>query len=68
MVFHIVPTTFEVALVTSLVGYQFGWQHVGVVLGTITAYCGYTVGVTTWRTQFRRDMNRLENQASGPRG
>ena len=65
MVFHAAPTTIEVGLVTSLVGYQFGASHAGVVLATIAAYCGFTVGITQWRTQFRRDMNRLENEASG---
>ena len=65
LVFHIVPTALEVTLVTALVGYQFGSSHVAVVLGTIGAYTAFTVGITNWRTQFRRDMNRLENQASG---
>jgi ATP-binding cassette subfamily B (MDR/TAP) protein 7 len=65
MIFHLVPTTLEVGLVTGLVGYQFGLPHASVVLATIAAYTGYTVGITNWRTKFRRDMNRLENQASG---
>ena len=65
MVFHVVPTTLEVGLVTGLVGYQFGMPHASVVVGTIAAYTAFTVGITSWRTQFRRDMNRLENQASG---
>lgn len=65
MVFHAVPTTIEVALVTTLVGYQFGMAHASVILATIAAYTGFTAGITQWRTQFRRDMNRLENQASG---
>lgn len=65
MVFTILPTTVEVGLVTSLVGYQFGSAHAAAVLMTIAAYTGYTIGITQWRTQFRRDMNRLENQASG---
>lgn len=65
MVFHVAPTTFEVGLVTGLVYYQFGLSHAGVVLGTIGAYTGFTMGITQWRTKFRRDMNRLENQASG---
>ena len=64
MVFNVVPTALEVGLVTSLVGYQFGAAHAGVVLGTLVAYTGFTVGITSWRTQFRRDMNRLENRAS----
>jgi ABC-type multidrug transport system fused ATPase/permease subunit len=65
MVFNVIPTTVEVGLVTALVYYQFGTAHASVVLATIAAYTGYTVGITQWRTQFRRDMNRLENQASG---
>ena len=65
MVFHIVPTVVEVGLVSGLVAYQFGGSHAAVVLATIGGYTGFTVGITQWRTQFRRDMNRLENQASG---
>ena len=65
MVFHVVPTTLEVTLVASLLGYQMGAGHAAVVLGTIGAYTGFTVGITQWRTQFRRDMNRLDNEASG---
>jgi ABC-type transport system involved in Fe-S cluster assembly fused permease/ATPase subunit len=45
-------------------GYQFGSAHSGVVLATIGSYVGFTVAVSTWRTKFRREMNRLENQAS----
>lgn len=64
MVFNILPTTVEVGLVTGLVYYQFGVAHASVVLSTIVAYTAYTVAITQWRTQFRRDMNRLDNQAS----
>jgi ABC-type transport system involved in Fe-S cluster assembly fused permease/ATPase subunit len=64
MVFHIVPTVLEFSLVTGLMTYQFGSQHAVVVVGTIVSYLGFTVSVSIWRTKFRRDMNRLENQAS----
>jgi len=64
MVFNIVPTTLEVAVVTALMAHHFGPTHAAVVLSTIGAYTAYTVGITQWRTQFRRDMNRLENEAS----
>jgi ATP-binding cassette subfamily B (MDR/TAP) protein 7 len=64
MVFHAAPTTVEVGLVTGLVYYQFGLSHASVVLGTIATYTAFTAGITQWRTKFRRDMNRLENQAS----
>jgi len=65
MVFHVAPTTVEVSLVTGLIYYQFGSPHACVVLATIATYVGFTTGITQWRTKFRRDMNRLENQASG---
>jgi ABC-type transport system involved in Fe-S cluster assembly fused permease/ATPase subunit len=65
MVFHVVPTVLEVTLVSGLMGYQFGSAHSGVVLATIGSYVGFTVAISTWRTKFRREMNRLENQASG---
>ena len=65
LVFHAVPTTVEVTVVTGLLGYQMGPAHAAVVLSTIAAYTAYTVGITQWRTQFRRDMNRLDNEASG---
>jgi ABC-type transport system involved in Fe-S cluster assembly, permease and ATPase components len=65
MVFNVVPTVVEVGVVTGLMAYEFGAMHSGVVMGTIGAYTVFTVGITQWRTQFRRDMNRLENEASG---
>jgi ABC-type transport system involved in Fe-S cluster assembly fused permease/ATPase subunit len=65
MVFNVVPTTLEVSVVTGLLAYNFGMAHASVVLATIGAYTGFTIGITQWRTQFRRDMNRLDNEASG---
>lgn len=65
MVFNVVPTTLEVGVVSALMAHNFGAQHAGVILGTIGAYTTYTIAVTSWRTQFRRDMNHLENKASG---
>lgn len=65
MVFHVLPTIFEVSLVTGLLAYQFGAAHSIVILGTISSYLAFTIAMTQWRTKFRRDMVRLENQASG---
>jgi ATP-binding cassette subfamily B (MDR/TAP) protein 7 len=65
MVFHGFPTLLEVSLVTGLMAFNFGPAHSGVVISTVVAYTAFTVGVTQWRTKFRREMNRLENQASG---
>jgi ATP-binding cassette subfamily B (MDR/TAP) protein 7 len=64
MVFHIGPTLLEVGLVSGLLLYQFGTAHGVVVLATVATYSAFTLAITQWRTSFRRDMNRLENQAS----
>ncbi len=65
MVFNTIPTIIEVGVVTGCMFHQFGVGHATTVLATIGAYVGYTVGITQWRTQFRKDMNRLNIEASG---
>ncbi|KAL3789946.1 hypothetical protein ACHAW5_006564 [Stephanodiscus triporus] len=65
VVFNTVPTFIEVGIVTGCMYHQFGVGHAATVLATVAVYVGYTVGITTWRTQFRRDMNRLNQVASG---
>ncbi|GMI11067.1 hypothetical protein TrVE_jg3323 [Triparma verrucosa] len=65
MVFNVAPTILEVGVVTCIVNYTFGPEHALCVLSTIAAYVGYTIGITQWRTKFRRDMNKLENLGSG---
>jgi ATP-binding cassette, subfamily B (MDR/TAP), member 7 len=64
-VFHIVPTLLEVLLVAGIMSYQFGGAHAGVVLVTVISYTAFTFAVTSWRTKFRREMNRLGAEASG---
>lgn len=65
MVFHIVPMTFEVALVSGILSYNFGWQFAAVTLVTMVAYAAFTLRTTAWRTQFRRNANRADNVSSG---
>jgi len=64
MAFNVLPTLAEIGLVCGVLGYTFGAPFAGVAVGTLLAYIGFTVGVTTWRTKFRKDMNMYENQAS----
>jgi ATP-binding cassette subfamily B protein len=35
------------------------------VFGTIVAYAAFTIVTTNWRTRFRREMNRRDNEFSG---
>jgi len=62
MVFNVVPTALEIGLVAYILGTRLGPEFAALTVGTIGAYGAFTLAVTQWRTQFRREMNRLENQ------
>jgi ABC-type transport system involved in Fe-S cluster assembly fused permease/ATPase subunit len=64
LVFNVVPTALEIALVAGILAAKCGVAYAGVTLGTIASYVAFTVGITQWRTQFRKDMNKAENDAS----
>lgn len=63
MVFNIVPTIFELTLVSSILGIKCGAAYAGISLGCVGIYGLYTLSVTQWRTKFRVYMNRAENEA-----
>ncbi|XP_061396194.1 iron-sulfur clusters transporter ABCB7, mitochondrial isoform X1 [Musca vetustissima] len=63
MVFNIVPTIFELALVSSILGLKCGLAFAGVSMGCVGVYAAYTLSVTQWRTKFRVYMNQAENEA-----
>ncbi|XP_064539819.1 iron-sulfur clusters transporter ABCB7, mitochondrial isoform X2 [Drosophila montana] len=63
MVFNIVPTIFELTLVSSLLGFKYGLAFAGVSMGCVGVYALYTLSVTQWRTRFRVYMNQAENEA-----
>uniref|UniRef100_H2XQT6 Iron-sulfur clusters transporter ABCB7, mitochondrial n=1 Tax=Ciona intestinalis TaxID=7719 RepID=H2XQT6_CIOIN len=62
LVFNIVPTIFEVSLVSSILWYKCGGQFAFVTLATIASYATWTLGVTAWRTKYRIQMNKSDNQ------
>lgn len=59
--YSIFPTLLEVLLVLGLLGLRFEWWYVWTTLLALSAYVFFTVRVTQWRTQFRRQMNELES-------
>nr|CAG4638312.1 EOG090X02PU [Cyclestheria hislopi] len=63
LVFNIVPTVFEVSLVSTILGTRCGAEFAAVTLGCIGIYTAYTLSVTQWRTKFRIGMNKAENEA-----
>lgn len=63
MVFNVVPTAFELALVSSILGVKCGVAFAGISMGCVAVYAAYTLAVTQWRTKYRVHMNRAENEA-----
>jgi len=63
LVFNILPTIFELGLVTGILALSCGPQFSAVALGAVASYAAFTLSVTSWRTQFRINMNRAENLA-----
>lgn len=63
MVFNVVPTVFEMALVSSILGLKCGAAFAGISLSCVGIYAAFTLGITSWRTKFRVNMNKAENEA-----
>lgn len=63
MVFNIVPTVFELALVSAILGIKCGPEYSAVALGCVGVYTAFTLAITQWRTKFRIHMNQAENEA-----
>lgn len=64
MLFTLVPTGLEIALVSGLLWSQFGFKFAALTMGTVGLYGIYTFLMTKWRTKFRIEMNKLDNQAA----
>ncbi|XP_063621548.1 iron-sulfur clusters transporter ABCB7, mitochondrial isoform X1 [Cydia splendana] len=63
MVFNIVPTIFELTLVSSILGLKGGLAFTGLAFGCVGVYAAFTLAITQWRTKFRVHMNKAENEA-----
>lgn len=65
MLFNVVPTVFEVSLVSGILAHKFGSAHASIVLGTIASYVAFTITVSNWRVGIRKKMNQEESNANG---
>jgi len=63
MLFNIVPTMIEIALVCSLMWSMFNEWFALVTLATIAGYILWTLVITEWRIKFRRTMNDSDSEA-----
>ncbi|MBM3546464.1 MAG: ABC transporter ATP-binding protein/permease [Alphaproteobacteria bacterium] len=63
LVFMILPTFVEMALVCGILWGLYDVTYAGVTFVTIVAYIAYTLLITEWRTKYRRQMNETEEEA-----
>jgi len=64
MTFNIIPTLFEIFLVTGIVFYKYNFLFAFIMFSTIVIYIVLTLTVTEWRTKFRKAMNKEDADAS----
>ena len=61
--YSIVPTLIEVVLVLSILGVKFDKWYAIITLTALALYIYFTVTVTEWRTQFRKQANEFDSSA-----
>ena len=61
--FNILATLVEVLLVLTVLGTRFDVGYAVITLTALLCYIAYTVLVTEWRTQFRREANEFDSAA-----
>ncbi len=64
MLFNILPTLLEIAMVCGILWALFDVWYALVTLVTVSAYIGYTMAVTEWRLKYRRRMNKTDEEAN----
>jgi len=61
--YSIVPTLIEVLLVLTILGVKFDKWYAIITLCALGLYVYFTVTVTEWRTQFRKQVNEFDSSA-----
>ena len=62
--FNVVPTFFEIFLVSGILFYLYGPWYAVITLTTIGFYSYLTFQITEWRNAFRKRMNQADNDIS----
>jgi ABC-type transport system involved in Fe-S cluster assembly fused permease/ATPase subunit len=64
MLFNVIPTLFEILVVSAILWRLYNWEFAAVTLATIVVYIAFTFIVTDWRLRFRREMNERNSEAN----
>jgi ATP-binding cassette subfamily B protein len=61
--YSVIPTLLEVALVLTILAVKFDAWFAGITFAALVFYIVFTVYVTEWRTQFRKQANEFDSAA-----
>jgi ATP-binding cassette, subfamily B, heavy metal transporter len=64
MVFSVLPTLLEIALVTGFLIYKFDVWFGVITVGALILYVALTFMISEWRTTHRRQMNEMDSKAN----
>jgi len=64
MLFSILPVILEFALVAAVLLARFDWRFTAVTFTAVAIYIGFTVWITKWRMDIRRQANELDSRAN----
>ena len=63
VLFSVLPTLIEIALVCGILWAMFDWRFAAVTFGMILGFVALTFSITEWRIRLRREMNAADNDA-----
>ncbi len=64
LIFSVLPTLFELVLVTALLYTRLGIEFALITIGGVAIYIATTFAITEWRTAHRRTMNDEDSRAN----
>ncbi len=64
MLFSIIPVILEFSLVAAVLLSKFDWRFAAITFGAVAVYIGFTIAVSEWRIQIRRNANELDSKAN----
>ena len=64
MLFSIIPVILEFSLVAFILLTKFDWRFAAVTFAAVTVYLVFTISVTEWRMDIRRNANELDSRAN----
>ena len=64
LLFNVLPTLLEIAMVCGYLWWHFDWRYAAVTFVTIAGYVWFTLALTEWRITHRRRMNEADQEAN----